>query len=595
MRAFPPNPIRKPALMTLALAIFLLNGCGGEKGVEKPSSEAPQEGMEHLRPEPANPPPNVPFRFVDITQASGIRFTHFTGAFGKKYMPETMGAGGCFLDFDNDGFQDILLVNGMGWPDHRPSFKTTMALYRNLKDGTFADVTKRAGLAVELYGMGCAVGDFDNDGFVDLYITALGPNHLFRNNGDGTFTDVTEKAGVGDPGWGTSAAWVDYDRDGLLDLFVGNYVKWSPTTDLYCTLDGKRKAYCTPESYEGDSPRLYHNNGDGTFTDRSQEAGIFHPTAKALGVTVLDFNEDGWLDIAVANDTEPNLLFQNNGDGTFSEVGIPTGIALSEAGKARAGMGIDAGDYDNRGFFSIAIGNFANEMIGFYQNEEGVLFTDIAPRTTIGKESLLSLTFGLFFFDHDLDGLLDLFVVNGHVDPTIEAVQKDLTYPQRPLLFRNEGNGRFSEIGKHLKGPLLKKVVGRGAAYGDLDNDGDLDLLITVNGGRPLLLRNDGGGNNWLKVKVVGTKSNRSGIGTKLKASLGRTVQYRMVRSGGSYLSQSELPVTFGLGKNKKVDLLEIIWPSGLKESTKDVQANQILTVREGKANDVERKSSTPD
>ncbi len=525
-------------------------------------------------------------KFVEITKEAGITFRHYNGAFGKKYMPETMGSGVCFLDYDNDDRQDILLINSMSWPEHKAPRKTTGALYRNLGGRRFADVTQSSGLAIEMYGMGCAVGDYDNDGYVDIYITALGSNYLFRNNGNGTFTDVTAKAGVGsDAVWGTAVAWFDYDRDGYLDLFVGNYVKWSPEKDLWCTVDGATKSYCTPESYEGATNRLYRNNGDGTFTDVTEKAGVLNPSGKTLGVTVFDLNGDGWPDIAVANDTQPNYLYQNNHDGTFTEVGTITGMAVSEEGKARAGMGIDAGDYENKGFFALTIGNFPNEMIGFYRNEGGRLFVDVAPTTAIGKESLLSLVFGLFFFDYDLDGWLDFLAVTGHVDEHFPLIQKDVTYAQRPLLFRNLGKGAFIEVGKKIGGPLARAVVGRGGAYADIDNDGDLDVLTTVNNDQPRLLLNEGGNtNNWVRFKTVGTKSNRDGIGTKIVLRTKEATQTRIVKSGSSYLSQSELPVTFGLGKQDVVEIVEVAWPSGLQETWRNVKANQTFILREGEA-----------
>jgi hypothetical protein len=379
----------------------------------------------------AQSPPAIP-QFSDATASAGIHFKHTNGAFGKKYLPETLGSGVAFLDEDSDGWLDILFVNGRNWPG-QPGSPSYPALYRNTGNGAFTDITRAAGLAVEMYGMGVSAADYDNDGDTDIYITALGPNHLFRNNGGGRFEDVTAKAGVGDPGFSTSAVWFDYDRDGKLDLFVGNYVEWSADKDLFCTLNGKTKSYCTPESYKGQSPTLYHNNGDGTFENVTRKAGVYDPTAKTLGLALLDYDNDGLLDVFAANDTQPNKLYRNKGDGTFADVGVMAGIAFNEAGVARAGMGTDAADYDGSGRQSLIIGNFSNEMMALYSNEGNGLFIDEAPTSTIGKASLLRLTFSCFFFDFDLDGLPDIFAANGHVADDINTVQPTITYAQPPM------------------------------------------------------------------------------------------------------------------------------------------------------------------
>jgi hypothetical protein len=528
--------------------------------------------------------PSGPIQFTDVTTAAGLRFTHNSGALGKKYLPETMGSGCAFLDYDNDGWQDILLVNSMDWPGHKGR-KSFPALYHNNENGTFTDVTKQAGLAVEMYGLGCAIADYDNDGREDIYITCLGPNHLFRNLGNGAFVDVTAKAGVGDPGFSTSAVWFDYDKDGKLDLFVCNYVEWSIDKDLYCTLDGTTKSYCTPESYRGQSPTLYRNKGNGTFENVTERAGLFDPACKSLGVALIDYDMDGWIDLFVANDTQPNKLYHNNGNGTFTDVGLTAGVAFSEAGVARAGMGVDAADYDGSGRQSLIIGNFSNEMMALYHNEGTGLFIDEAPTSTIGKASLLTLTFGCFYFDYDLDGLLDIFAANGHVADDISAVQPKVKYAQPPHLFRNLGKKRFEEVTAKLGRALQRSVVARGAAYGDFDNDGDLDLLITTNDGPARLLRNDGGNqNNVLRVKAVGTKSNRDGIGATITVRLASGVKlWTMIKTGSSYCSQSELPVAFGLGKADRVSRLEVVWPSGHHDVVSEIQANQIISLQEGK------------
>jgi enediyne biosynthesis protein E4 len=519
--------------------------------------------------------------FEDITRAAGIHFVHNNGAFGSKWLPETMGSGVAFIDYDNDGWQDILLVNGTAWPGH-PGKHSTLALYHNNRDGTFADVTQKAGLAVEMYGMGVAVGDFDNDGYDDIFVTALGQNHLFHNNGNGTFSDVTKKAGLWGPNeFSTSAAWVDYDRDGHLDLVVANYVQWSPETDIYCALDGKNKSYCTPEAYKGTSVRLWHNRGDGTFEDATRKAGLYDATSKSLGVAILDANQDGWPDILISNDTQPNKLYINNGNGTFSEKGVPAGVGYSEDGIARAGMGVDAGDYDRSGYPSVLITNFSNQMLALYHNERNGLFVDEAPQSDLGRASLLTLGFGCFFFDYDLDGWLDIYVANGHIEDAIERVQPRVRYAEPPHLFHNLGDGKFKEVTASAGAAFAAPRVARGAAYGDINNDGAPDLLVSTNGGPAALFRNTGATNHSLRIKLVGTKSNRDGIGAAVRVSASSDTQTQMLRSGSSYLSSSELVLTFGLAAHTQADAIEIHWPSGQVDRLKNVRADQIVTVKE--------------
>jgi enediyne biosynthesis protein E4 len=532
------------------------------------------------------PRPSGPIEFTDVTAQAGIRFKHNSGATGKKYLPETMGAGAAFLDYDNDGWQDIFLVNSTGWPGDKGA-KTYPALYHNNHDGTFTDVTRQSGLAVEMYGIGVAVGDFDNDGNDDIYITCVGQNHLFRNLGGGRFQDVTQKAGVADPGFSTSAVWFDYDKDGKLDLFVAHYVEWSPETDVTCTLDGTNKSYCTPQKYKGQSSKLFHNRGNGTFEDVTQKAGIYDPAGKSLGVALLDYNDDGWLDLFVADDTEPNHLYKNNGNGTFTDEALTAGVAFGESGAARAGMGVDAADYDGSGRQSIVIGNFTSESMALYHNDGGGLFTDEARASGIGKMSEQSLTFATFFFDYDLDGLQDIFAVNGHVSDDIQKVQPRVRYAQPPHLFHNLGRKKFEEVTDKVGHLLGRAIVGRGAAYADFDNDGDLDLLVTANNGPARLYRNDNANqNDVLRVKLVGTRSNRDAIGARVTVTGANGFKtWNMVRTGSSYASQNELTLTFGLGRPDGTDrafTVEVVWPDGERMSLPQVKANQSLVIQEG-------------
>jgi hypothetical protein len=529
-----------------------------------------------------------PIVFTDATAQAGIKFVHNHGGFGKKYLPETMGSGVIVFDADGDLWPDVLFVNAKAFADapagrggRGPSLP---ALYRNAQNGTFSDVTRGSGLDVELYGIGGAAADFDNDGRVDVYVTGLGGNRLFRNLGGGKFGDVTKRAGVADGGFSTSALWVDYDKDGRVDLFVANYVQWSPAGDLYCTLDGKRKSYCTPESYKGQSPSLYRNRGDGTFENVTKAAGVFDTTSKGLGVAMLDFDGDSWMDIFVANDTEPNRLYRNRRNGTFEDVAVAAGIAFSQQGVARAGMGVDAADYDGSGRPSLVIGNFSNEMMALFHNEGKGLFIDDAPRTSIGRATLLTLTFACFFFDYDLDGFLDIFAANGHVSDDIEAVQSRVKYAEPPHLFQNAGGKRFEDRSREVGAGFTRATVARGAAYADYDQDGDLDLFVTTNNGPARLLRNDGGGNNALRLRLAGTSSNRDGIGARVDVTLpgGRTA-WQLVKTGSSYASQSELPLTFGLAAAAGVDAIRVTWPSGRIDNVGPQKGNQTLTIEEGK------------
>lgn len=530
----------------------------------------------------ASLPQSAPVVMTDVTAQAGIKFTHNSGRAGKKYLPETLGSGGAFIDYDNDGYPDIILVNSKDWtPRGR---KSLHALYHNNKNGTFTNVTAGSGLDVEMYGLGVAVGDVDNDGKQDIYITALEGDRLFHNEGNGKFKDITKAAGINNANFATSAAFLDYDRDGKLDLFVANYVQWTAKGDLWCSLDGATKSYCTPESYKGTQSKLYHNLGGGRFEDVSAKAGVGDPTSKSLGVTVFDFNGDSWPDIFVANDTQPNKLYKNNGNGTFSEVGMAAGVAFGEDGVARGAMGVDAADYDRSGRQHLLVGNFSNQMLGLYHNEGTGLFVDEAPTSTVGRASLLSLAFGVFFWDFDLDGLFDIYCANGHIEEEIGRVQPKVSYKQPPLLFRNAGKRKFENATPAMGPAFNRPVVARGAAYADIDHDGDLDLLVTTNHGPAYLYRNDGGNkNNWICIRTVGSKSNRDGIGAMVRVTSAGGRQTNYVRSGSSYCSQSDLALTFGLGKDTQVQSVEISWPSSQNQRLTNLAVNKFYVIDEAK------------
>jgi len=531
--------------------------------------------------------------FTDITEQAGIDFQHVTGAFGEKWMPETMGGGAAFLDYDGDEHPDILFVNSSYWPEHEPDGKKpTGRLYRSRGDGTFDDVSESTGISgISCYGMGPAIADFDGDGDPDVYITAVGRNTLLRNDA-GVFVDVTDQAGVGfgigdgqasDWEWSTGAAWVDHDRDGDLDLFVANYVQWTPQTDIWTTLDGKSKSYATPQRYEGASCLLFRNNGDGAFTDVTKQAGVHNSQGKSLGVVTDDFNDDGWPDIVVTNDTQPNFLYVSNQDGTFTDQALSLGVAYDENGLARAGMGVTVADVAGDGRRAIAIGNFSGEPVSLYTQTPAKLFVDRAGPARLTKPTDNVLTFGLLFADMNLDGYDDLLAANGHIEPEIEHVKKEWTFAQPPQLFLNNRAAQFVDIGAEIGEAFPRPMVARALATADIDGDGDLDVLFSANGGKPRLLRNDLSEKaNVVRVRLIGRGKNRDAVGARLRAVIGDHTVSRYVTTGGSYLSQSELTATMGLGAAEKIDRLDIRWPDGAEQSFSDVAANREYLVEQG-------------
>ena len=522
-------------------------------------------------------------RFTDITTQAGITFKHISSP-EKRYIVESMSGGVALLDYDSDNLLDIYFVNSLTVDLLKSGERTRSALYRNNGDGTFTDVSERAGVQDIGWGMGVTAGDYNNDGFTDLYVTCLGANRLLKNNGNGTFTDVTQGAGVGDPRWSTGAAFFDYDADGHLDLFVANYIAFD-VNNLPEFGKGRTCQYkgipvqCGPRGLAGVGDTLYRNNGDGTFTDVSKKAGVADPHGYyGLGVVASDFDDDGLADIYVANDSTPNFLYHNNGDGTFKEIGFTSGTAVNENGSEQGSMGVAVGDYDHDGRFDIFITNFADEYNTLYRNGGGNSFTDVSYAAKLAAVSLVYVGWGTEFFDYDADGWVDLFVANGHVYPQLE------NYRQRNLLHRNLRDGTFAEVGAQAGAPLAEKRVGRGVAFGDIDNDGDVDYVINNLDGAPQLLRNDGGNaNNSVLIRLVGTKSNRDGVGARVRVVSGDLTQVDEVRTGASYLSHSDLRLHFGLEKRTKIDLIEIRWPGGAIEKVTGAGVNRMLTIKEGK------------
>ena len=524
--------------------------------------------------------------FTNVTVNAGLAdFKHVSGAIGDKWFPESMGSGCGFIDYDSDGWIDILLVGGGDWTSKSGNLSPALYLYKNNKDGTFTNVTYESGLdEINTYGFGICVADYDNDNDQDFFFTTIWNNYLFRND-NGSFTDVSEGSGLEkDSLWSTTSIFFDANKDGFLDLFVGSYVDWSPDNDIWCTLDGTTKNYCTPELYSGVASRFYQNNGDGTFSDKTEAAGFLPSPGKMLGASELDFNNDGWPDLAIASDTQRDLLYLNNGNGTFDEIGAISGIAYDENGRARAGMGIDVGVIDNTEKETIFVGNFSKEMISVFRHSNGNFFEDISAISKVGRPSLMTLTFGLFLLDIDLDGDLDLYTANGHVQIGIEETQDGIFYREPSHLFINDGNGVFKDVVPLIGGPLSTPIVGRGAAYADYDNNGTLDILVTENNGPAHLIKNNNH-NNYLRVKIKSINSNRNGVGTKLIAITKDGRMIRKVKTGSSFMSHSETTITFGLGDNQAVDSLYVYWPNNKMDIFLDVESSQEILLVDSNEN----------
>ena len=558
------SAVREGAGIVCVTLLLCEGGVMAQSTAEGRSGAAAQSGTETVA-------------FTDATRQSGIDFTHDNGAAGDHWYPELFGGGVAVLDLDTDGWPDLLFVNGRDW---RSASATRHGLFRNNRDGTFTDVFAGSGIdGTDVYGLGATVADYDNDGHDDVFVTTVDGGRLYRNAGDGTFRDATAAAGIGDGRFAVSAAWLDYDRDRLVDLFVGNYVDWSPETETGC---GDPPGYCGPDAYGPVAPTLYRNAGGGRFENLTARAGLDDPTDKAMGVAVLDYDADGWPDLFVGSDRVPAKLYRNDGAGGFVDQGLRAGVALSERGRARANMGVDAADYDRSGRPDILVGNFLHEMLGLYSDRGDGLFVDAAPRTTVGRASYQSITWAVFFLDVDLDGHLDIFAANGGTDESQGMLDSRARLAQPPLLLRNRGDGTFDDVSREVGEAFGRPAMGRGAAHADFDGDGDLDLVLTALNGPARLLRNDGGNrNNWLRVRLAGAGSNRRGIGAVVRVTSASGVQWRAVRSGSSYASQSELALTFGLGRDTVAETVEVTWPSGATQRFAGIAANRRVVIDE--------------
>lgn len=533
----------------------------------------------HLIAAPSPPP----VQFVDVAGTAGIDFVYVSGGIGEKYMPEGMGSGAAFFDYDGDGWLDLFIVNGAPLPGYPVGSPPSDALYRNLGNGTFVETTRAVGVADTAYGMGAAVGDYDNDGDRDLYVTNVGPNVLYRNQGDGTFSDVTKAAGVGDRGWGTNAAFVDYDADGDLDLYVANYLQFDLAGHQRC-FQGSVRAYCAPTAYRGQSGVLYRNEANGTFSDVTRAAGLQTEAGRQLGAVFGDYDDDGDQDLFIANDKTPNFLFRNEGDGTFTDEGLMAGVAYSESGEAESAMGADLGDYDNDGRLDIIIATYQWAPNSLYHNDGNGTFTDVTYPARLGAESLPYLGMTAAFIDYDNDGFQDIFLANGHIDDNVKEFDPAASYAQRNQLFRNRGDGTFSEVSATAGPGFQVAKVSHGAAFGDYDNDGDTDVFVSDSDDQPSqLLCNDGGNaNHYLTIQVRGTRSNRDGIGARLEVSAADLTQMKEVRSGYGYLGASDHRVIFGLGHRLRADRVQVRWPSGTIDLLRNVPVDRIITVVEG-------------
>ena len=603
--------VHRTALLAVGLLAPAASSCGGDdpETAEPPSYTQTRPGFTTR----AGGDASTSIRFTDVTAQARVDFMHATGAFGEKWMPETMGSGVIVLDYDADDWPDLFFVNSTGWEGRAEDRGATSVLLRNLGDGTFRDVTAETGLGRPIYGMGGAAADYDADGDTDLYVTAVGDNRLYRNDGE-SFTEVTRETGTEgnapdatDPAWSTAAAWFDADGDGWLDLLVCNYVDWTPETDLFFTRDGVNKSYATPEEYNGESCRLLRNESASTggggssapggfsapgattqtaarrFRDVTAEAGLDNPEGKSLGIVIDDFTGDGLPDVAIANDTYQNFLYENLGEGRFADVALDAGVAFDEFGRARAGMGVDVGDILNRGQLSIAIGNFSNEPVSLFTQIQEGLFQDLAGSARLTRSTLLPLTFGLRFADLDMDRYVDLVLGNGHIEPEIEAIQGDVTFAQPPQLFLNDRRGTFVDAGALVGGGFDEPIVARGVATLDYDRDGDQDLVISTNGGPAKLLRNDlEPGAGWVRLRLEGAHPNLGAIGATVQVFVGDVAQRFVVSTTSSYLSQSETnPVLAGLGGAPRADSVVVVWPGGARTVTGPVEAGAALTIRE--------------
>ena len=524
-------------------------------------------------------------QFVDVTQEVGIHWTHIDGRSGQKYFMETLGSGAAFFDYDTDGDADLYFVNGAPLPGYISQETPTNRLYRNNGDATFTDVTEISGVGDTGYGHGCAVGDYNNDGQLDIYVTNYGTNRLYRNNGDGTFTDVAEAAGVTEPRWSSSCAFADYDTDGDLDLYVVNYIVFDLAENPWCGLKEKGiRAYCEPDNFPAQSDTLFRNNGDGTFTDVTKSSGIYNTTGKGLGIVWGDYNNDGTPDIYVANDSTENLFYHNNGDGTFEEIGFMVGVALSEDGAAENGMGTAFGDWNNDGWFDLTVTNYADQTNTLYHNDADGFFTDATATTKTAQVTYPYLGWATAFIDYDNDGYQDLFVANGHLHENLAELGQEGTYGQRNLLFKNNRDGTFTESSETLGMGMRLEDVSRGATFADYDLDGDIDIVITNSNTPPRLLRNDGGNRkNWLQIRLIGTDGSMDAIGARVEVTTRELTQTREVRSGDGYLSQRDLTLHFGIGNYERIDSILVRWQSGMKQEIRDVAANQVLSLKENR------------